>query len=139
VRACVRACVRGRRYLAAYLELEALLSDAVCARTLTIPYIPSRYPACMHPRPLSPGLQYLLTVAIQPMAAADLTGVCMIHGVAITPTLRQGDMAGCFAVAAAAAAQSPSVHYSNPWQRPDHIYPGLEASSTHTCHTSTHT
>ena len=43
----------------------------------------------------------------------------------------RGDMVACRALAADAAAQLPPLHWTNPWQRPDHMMPGLRASAWH--------
>jgi hypothetical protein len=43
----------------------------------------------------------------------------------------RGDMAACRRLAAQAAAQTPPVHWTNAWQRPDHMSPGLRASAWH--------
>jgi hypothetical protein len=43
----------------------------------------------------------------------------------------RGDMAACRKLAAQAIAQSPPVHWTNEWQRPDHMLAGLRASAWH--------
>lgn len=43
----------------------------------------------------------------------------------------RGDMEACRKLAANAAAQTPPVHWTGSWQRPDHMMPGLRASAWH--------
>jgi tetratricopeptide (TPR) repeat protein len=42
-----------------------------------------------------------------------------------------GDLAGCYAVAKAAATLDPPLHWTDGWQRPDHVVPSLRAFPWH--------
>eukprot|EP01046_Picozoa_sp_COSAG06_P022173 COSAG06_NODE_1702_length_8663_cov_5.483652_12_plen_477_part_00 len=43
----------------------------------------------------------------------------------------KNDFRGCRALAGSAAAQTPKLHWSSEWQRPDHMMPGLRATPWH--------
>lgn len=43
----------------------------------------------------------------------------------------RGDMIACRKLAASAASMTPTVHWTDPWQRPDHMMAGLQASPWH--------